>query len=116
MAGSTGVTIRVVSNRLPQIAAGLRPGVAEDVATTAYEIQAEAQRLAAVKTGTMRRSIHTLFSNGGLTAIVGPSVLYAKFVEWGTRFRAARPFMRPAAERFLPRLIPRIKTRLSRAA
>ena len=115
MAGTIGIQVKVIFNNIPAYAAQLSPGIAEDIATTAYEIEAESKRLAPVLTGTLRRSIHTVFSNGGLTAVVGPSVFYSVFVEFGTRFRSARPYMRPAAAKCLPRLIPRIQKRLRAA-
>ncbi len=95
---ATGVTVRVVSNRLPAVAAAIKPAVANAVTTTAFAIQADAQAKAPVRTGTLRRSIHTLIENGGLSARVGPSVDYAIYVEMGARGRGPRPFMRPAAE------------------
>ena len=98
MAG-TGVTIRIVSNRLPAVAAGLGAAVAEAVRKTTLDIEAEAKRLVPVRTGTLRRSIHSTFENGGRTGRVGPSVDYGVYVEFGSRGRAARPYMRPAAER-----------------
>jgi HK97 gp10 family phage protein len=97
MAGSTGVAIRVVSNRLPEITAAIKPAVVAEVSKSALQIQARAQALSPVLTGTLRRSIHTIIENGGLRGIVGPSVEYGKFVEFGTRFQPARPYMRPAA-------------------
>lgn len=103
MAGSTGVTIRVVSNRLPQISAQIRPALVTEVQRATFDVEAKAKERVPVKTGTLRRSIHSVFSNGGLTGIVGPSVLYGKFVEFGTRRMAARPYMRPAAEAVLPK-------------
>lgn len=103
MAGKTGVTIVVKSNRLPAYSAAIRPAVAGEVKKATFDIEAKAKAKAPVKTGTLRRSIHSVFSNGGLTGVVGPSVEYGKFLEWGTRHMAARPFMRPAAEAVLPK-------------
>ena len=48
----------------------------------------------------------------GLTGIVGPSVLYGKFVEFGTRHMGARPYMRPAAEQVLPKFAAAVKRAL----
>lgn len=101
MAGSTGATVRIVSNRLPQIAAAIRPAVSAEVKKAGLAIQAKAQGAAPVLTGTLRRSITTQFPSD-LSAVVGPSVLYGKFVEFGTRRMGARPYMRPAAESVLP--------------
>jgi HK97 gp10 family phage protein len=101
MAG-TGVTVRVVSNRLPSMPAAIHKIAVAEVQKAAYRIEADAKSKVAVDTGTLRRSIHTVMSNGGLTGTVGPSVLYGKFVEFGTRRMGARPYMRPAAEKQLP--------------
>lgn len=102
MAGKTGVTIVVKSNRLPQISAQIRPLVATEVKKATLDVEAKAKARVPVKTGTLRRSIHSVFENGGLRGIVGPSVLYGKFVEFGTRRMAGRAYMRPAAEAVLP--------------
>ena len=112
MAGGTGVTVRVVSNRLPAISAQLRPLVADEVKRATLDIEARAKARTPVRTGTLRRSIASVFENGGLTGRVGPSVLYGKFVEFGTRRMGARPFMRPAAEAVLPRFAERVKAAL----
>lgn len=105
MAGSTGVTVRVKSNRLPQITTALHQVAVTEVKKHAYMVEAQAKAKVAVDTGTLRRSIHSVFENGGLRALVGPSVLYGKFVEFGTRRMGARPYMRPAAESVLPKFV-----------
>jgi HK97 gp10 family phage protein len=96
-------TVRVVSNDIPRLPAELRGAVADQVARSSYEVQARAQAVIPVKTGTLRRSIHVVFEQGGLRGIIGPSVDYGVFVELGTRRMAARPYMRPAAAFVLPR-------------
>jgi HK97 gp10 family phage protein len=35
-------------------------------------------------------------SDGGLTGKVKPTADYAPYLEYGTRFQSAQPFMRPA--------------------
>lgn len=102
MAGGTGITVRIISNRLPAYSAALRPTVVAEVQRATYAVEAKAKAIAPVKTGTLRRSIHSVFEQGGLRGIVGPSVLYGKFVELGTRRMGARPYMRPAAAAVLP--------------
>ena len=49
-------------------------------------------------TGTTKRSIPigTKFSNGGFTGSVQPMTEYAYYLEKGTRFMEAQPFVRPA--------------------
>ena len=52
--------------------------------------------LASVVTGNMKRSITSDFTDGGLSGTTGPHTDYAGYVEYGTRFQAAHPFVKPA--------------------
>ena len=45
--------------------------------------------------GTLKRSIGIEISDGGMTAAVEPSAEYAPYVEYGTRFMSAQPYLRP---------------------
>ena len=54
------------------------------------------QKLAPVDTGNMKRSITSDFTDGGLSGTTGPHTDYAGYVEHGTRFQAAQPFVKPA--------------------
>ena len=67
----------------------------------ALQVERAAKRLAPVDTGRLRSSIgHTLRRDaGGLLATVGTSVEYASYVEFGTRYMRAQPFLRPALSR-----------------
>lgn len=105
--------IVIVNNRLPQIPAQLHAEAVKLVAQHGYAIEAAGKQKAPVKTGTLRRSIHTVLSGGGLTATVGPSVRYGIFVELGTRHMGARPYMRPAAELVFPQFIAAVKRLLA---
>lgn len=49
-------------------------------------------------TGDTKRSINTVLTDGGLTAEVEPGTDYSPYVEYGTRFMDAEPFVRPAFE------------------
>ena len=60
------------------------------------EMQERAQRNAPVDSGTLKRSIGMEMSDVGLTTTVAPTAEYAPFVEHGTRFMEAQPFMNPA--------------------
>ncbi len=59
------------------------------------ELTKNAQKDAPVDTGALRRSITMKTSNGGLTGEVVPAVNYAPYVEYGTRFQQAQPYIRP---------------------
>lgn len=80
------------------------------VKTNGAEMQAEAQRNANFKghyegkkfvppTGTLRRSIGLEITDGGMTAEVEPTAEYAPYVEFGTRFMNAQPYLKPAFEK-----------------
>ena len=46
--------------------------------------------------GQLKRSIIPSLSSGGMVGKVNATVDYAEYVEMGTRFMAAQPYMRPA--------------------
>lgn len=60
------------------------------------ELQVKAQRNAPVDTGNLKRSIRLDVSGGGLTAESKAAAEYAPYVEWGTRYMEAQPYMKPA--------------------
>jgi hypothetical protein len=113
VAGKTGVTIKIVSNRLPQMSDAIHAAVVTQVKKSTYDGEARAKQLTPVLTGTLRRSIHSVFENGGLRGVYGPSVTYGLWVEFGSRGRAARPYMRPSAEYVLPRFVAQLKALLA---
>lgn len=109
MAGTTGATVRVISNSIPRLPAEIHKAVVDEVSKATLGVEAKAKAVVPVRTGTLRRSIHSIFEAGGLRGIVGPSVGYGKYVEFGTRHRGARPYMRPAAEAVLPGFVDAVK-------
>lgn len=48
------------------------------------------------QSGTTKRSIGLEIKHGGLTAEVEPKTEYAPYLEYGTRFMDAQPFVKPA--------------------
>lgn len=63
------------------------------------EMQQASMRLVPVDTGTLKRSINLSIEDDGLTAVLTPRASYAPYVEYGTRFAEAQPFVRPAFDR-----------------
>lgn len=59
-------------------------------------LQEAAQRKAPVDTGNLKQNIGLEIRDGGLTAEVEPTAEYAAYVEYGTRFMNAQPYMRPS--------------------
>lgn len=71
------------------------------------QLQTKAQKNAPVGTpqstgipgyvgGTLKRSIGLDITDGGMTAEVEPSAEYAAYVEYGTRYMDAQPYLKPA--------------------
>lgn len=60
------------------------------------EMNTTAQRKAPVDTGFLRRSIAFSLMDGGLSAMSIAGANYAGYLEWGTRFMSAQPYMKPA--------------------
>lgn len=73
------------------------------------DLQRTMQRKADFKmgyqTGTTKRSIGLDITDGGMTAEVGPSTEYSPYLEWGTRFMAAQPFVWPAFNEVCPKFV-----------
>lgn len=60
------------------------------------QMQEKAQRNAPVDTGTLKRSIGLDIKDAGMTAEVQPTAEYGGYVELGTRFMEAQPYLGPA--------------------
>lgn len=80
--------------------------VSNEIKKTAYKIERDAKKKCPVDTGRLRGSITT--NLGNLEAEVGTNVEYARFVEFGTRYQEAKPFMVPAIEKNIDGLENRI--------
>lgn len=138
------MTVTVLSNRLPKIAATMQNRVSQAVRKSAFDIQARAQAMAPVDTGNLKGSISTEIAGDGLSAEVTANADYAAHVEYGTAphvirprnasmlaFKvggvtvfakevnhpgtAAQPFMTPAAEEVRPSFIAAVKQAVERA-
>jgi len=68
----------------------------EKLPLAALLVERTAKQLCAVDTGTLRRSINRQVEED--RALVGSNIVYAPYVELGTRKMAARPYLRPALE------------------
>lgn len=71
-------------------------------------VERDAKILCPVKTGTLKRSItHEIV--GSTTAIVGTNVEYAPHVEIGTHKMSAKPFLMPALEMNVKKIMELLK-------
>ena len=62
------------------------------------KMQSNADFAKGYQTGTTKRSIGLDITNSGFNAEVGPETEYSPYLEYGTRFMDAQPFVRPAFE------------------
>lgn len=68
----------------------------------------------AIDTGNLYRNVTTELDADGLHGVLRAATDYAKYLEFGTRHMAARPFMRPAL-RVLDRRVRQIMREMIRA-
>jgi len=68
----------------------------------AEDVKTEAMRRAPVKTGHLRSSIYSLVKDWVVN--IGAEATYALFVEVGTRYLRARPYLYPSVQLYLPQL------------
>lgn len=62
------------------------------------KMQDKAEFTKGYQTGETKRSITLEMQNSDLTAEVQPTTEYSPYLEFGTRFMSAQPFVRPAFE------------------
>lgn len=55
------------------------------------------------QTGTTKRSVGLDISESGMTAESGPTTEYSEYLEYGTRFMKAQPFIKPALKEIEPK-------------
>jgi HK97 gp10 family phage protein len=76
--------------------------VHRQLASWAADVKALARQIAPVRSGNLRSSIYAKIQEW--VAEVGAEAAYALFVELGTRYMRARPYLHPAIQRYLPQL------------
>jgi len=87
---------------IQQFDSGMQHQVHDRLANWAADVKASARQRVPVKTGNLRNSIYSKI--GEWVTEVGAEAAYAMFVELGTRYIRARPFLYPAVQEELPRL------------
>lgn len=78
--------------------ADVRKAVRSNGSQLQRKMQQKADFSKGYQTGTTKRSIGLEMQDGGYTASVGPETEYSPYLEYGTRFMEAQPFIRPALE------------------
>jgi len=87
---------------MEQFDSGMQRHVHRQLASWAADVKALAKQLAPVRTGHLRSSIYAKISEW--VTEIGAEATYALFVELGTRYMQARPYLYPAIQEHLPRL------------
>ena len=72
------------------------------LASWVADVKALARKLVPVKTGYLQSTIYATISDW--VANVGADATYAYFVEMGTRYMHAQPYLYPAIQEYLPEL------------
>ena len=92
---------------LDKLAKALKDNVTMDdvkrvVRHNGSQLQSKMQNAADFKkgyqTGTTKRSIGREIQDGGFTAETGPETEYSGYLEYGTRYMEAQPFVKPPYE------------------
>jgi len=87
---------------LEKLDSAMQRQIHEQLAKWAANVKDAAKQLAPVRTGYLRSSLYAEIQ--GWTAKIGAEASYAGFVEFGTRYMQARPYIYPALQRHLPQL------------
>ena len=82
--------------------------IADNVALSLLRIQGEAKKHTPVDKGRLRAGNQIKIDADRLGGVVYNDVYYGPFVEWGTRFMAARPFLYPAHAAEVPKFLERL--------
>ena len=87
---------------MQQFDSGIQRHVHRLLASWAADVKALAKQLAPVRTGHLRSSIYAKIQEW--VAEIGAEAAYAIFIEFGTRYMQAQPYLYPAIQEHLPRL------------
>jgi HK97 gp10 family phage protein len=94
--------IEEFKNAMQSFDSGMQRHVHRLLASWAADVKALAKQLAPVRTGHLRSSIYAKISEW--VAEIGAEATYALFVELGTRYMQAQPYLYPAIQEHLPQL------------
>jgi HK97 gp10 family phage protein len=89
----------------------IREGLAAAPHDEMSKVTERAKEIVPVRTGRLRNSIYRR-KTGFLSWEVGATMFYAGFVEFGTRYMRARPYLRPAVEEKMPEVREELKDAL----
>ncbi|RLC80976.1 MAG: hypothetical protein DRI61_04665 [Chloroflexi bacterium] len=94
--------VREFQEAMRNFESAMQEHVHRQLASWAADVKALARQLVPVRTGHLRSTIYTKIRDW--VAEIGAEAAYALFVELGTRYMRARPYLYPAIQQHLPRL------------
>lgn len=106
------ITMTVKSNRFGELARKLPQIASVAVRKAAIDIMTFARMASPVLTGNLMNSIQVAIESM-LTAIVTVGAEYGIYVEFGTRYMAARPYFMPAVELVAPQFEAALRNALA---
>lgn len=72
-------------------------------------LQTKAKHKAPVKTGNLMGGISLEMRDGGMVGVAGAQAEYGEYVEKGTRFMAAQPYLEPSLNEVTPQFMSDLK-------
>ena len=89
-------------NAMQRFDSGMQRQVHRFLTSWAADVKAAAMRKAPVRTGYLKSTIYAKIKEW--VAEIGAEATYSFFVEFGTRYMQAQPYLYPAIQEFLPEL------------
>ena len=87
---------------MQRLDSGMQRQVHSFLASWAADVKTESMRLVPVRTGYLRSTIYAKIQEW--VAEIGADATYALFVELGTKYMQAHPYLYPAIQAYLPQL------------
>lgn len=98
---TSGFGVKITVNRLPEFRRRFPAFVQAAITKATFDTLAQAQTRVPVRTGLLKNSLAAEVGADGIGVFTGQvytPVEYAPYVNFGTRYQAAQPFMEPAFE------------------
>jgi len=87
---------------MQRLDSGTQRQVHRQLASWASDVKAQARKLVPVRSGYLQSTIYAKISEW--VAEIGADATYALFVELGTKYMQAQPYLYPAVQQYLPEL------------
>jgi HK97 gp10 family phage protein len=105
--------VRKFQSAMAMFDSGIQRQVHRFLVSWAADVKAEAMRKVPVRTGYLRSTIYAQIQDW--VARIGAEASYAYFVEMGTRYMAAQPYLYQSIREYLPELEAMVKEALTLA-